>query len=757
MANTPDLVLDSKLETYYLPDCTVETVHAYHEPNPNSRRRLVTRTEHWRREKKIGSGAYGSVWLEKCTQGARSDREIRAVKQIEISGRFGAIDYNRELEAIAKFSHSRYERCFVKSLGWYDSPEYLLIAMEYLEIGDLSAYLNENPPLPEGQAQELAYQILDGLNMMHDNNFAHRDLKPNNILIQSHPPDEWWIKISDFGISKRIEEAPGASTTLRGTSSYIAPELYGLINRGTPFASDIWALGQIVFQLLTKEMVFEHLGSLASYVMQANKFPTGRLAKSSALSVGFINSLMCPIPNDRMTAAMAISHTWIQSKPSPSNLETMISLNTQESSPINSVPATTAISHTWVEPNLSLSGSENITPPYTQDLSTISSMTETSISWNTNPSYPAPEMVDDVLNSKVDPHHIDIQLWRKFDVGNLYSSVDNKVTFSPNGEWLVIPAGRQTRLYNTLDGTSVSTLIEEDDCIHIAAFSPNGEYLATHGRWLIIWGVAPGLRFLHTIFGVWYSVQCIAFSQDKKLVACSSASRVEVWDVESSEKLFMFEHPKSNGVPLTFSPDGLRLLRYVSVDNRVWIQDLDTGDFFVSSKSTTFRSTGPTFSPGGRYLAYSYGAVIYVLDLTKETSKVDPPKVGTKSYRRITGSWVVECPDHWVKVQLDDHIVGPLAFSPNGNFLAACIEHNGKELSDNWIWTIVLWSVVQSGNGTFKLEELHRSRDFDQGYKIGSHPHLAFSLDGTLFVSSNFGKDSIGVWRADTRGYLLND
>ncbi|KAJ5979385.1 Tetratricopeptide-like helical [Penicillium viridicatum] len=297
MANIPDLVRDSKLEAYYLPRCNVETVHQYHEPDPNSRRRLVTRTEHWQRRKKVGSGTYGSVWVEKCTQGARSDRKIPAVKQIYINGRFGPIDYNRELEVIAKCSHPKYERCFVKSLGWYDSPEYPLIAMEYLEAGDLLAYLHTRPALPEVQAQEITYQILDGLTMMHDNNFVHRDVKPNNILIQSHPPDEWWVKISDFGISKRIEEAPGASTTLRGTSGYIAPELYGLVERGPPFASDIWALGQIVFQLLTKEMAFKHLGSLASYVMKVNQFPTGGLTNSSALSVEFISSLMCASPN----------------------------------------------------------------------------------------------------------------------------------------------------------------------------------------------------------------------------------------------------------------------------------------------------------------------------------------------------------------------------------------------------------------------------------------------------------------------------
>ena len=49
----------------------------------------------------------------------------------------------------------QYERCFVKSFGWYDSPEHLFIAMEYLELGDLKCYLDCNPPLPEREARDI--------------------------------------------------------------------------------------------------------------------------------------------------------------------------------------------------------------------------------------------------------------------------------------------------------------------------------------------------------------------------------------------------------------------------------------------------------------------------------------------------------------------------------------------------------------------------------------------------------------------------
>ncbi|KAJ5932227.1 Tetratricopeptide-like helical [Penicillium verrucosum] len=299
MAWISDLIRDSKLETHFLPDCRVETVHRFQESDPISGQRLVTRSEHWCREKRVGGGGSGSVWLEKRTKGGRpgQDGAVRAVKQIDMDTRFGSIDYHRELEAIAKFSHPRYERCFVKSFGWYEGPNQLFISMEYLEIGDLFTYLypkTPTSPLPEAEAREIAYQILDGLSMMHQNGFAHRDLKPNNILIKSHPPNEWWIKLADFGITKRIGESYGHSTTVKGTPRYFAPEIWGFVEPGSAYATDIWALGAIIFEVLTKKPTFATAGLLAKYKTQQD-FPVTMLidAGISQSGVDFVLSLIC--------------------------------------------------------------------------------------------------------------------------------------------------------------------------------------------------------------------------------------------------------------------------------------------------------------------------------------------------------------------------------------------------------------------------------------------------------------------------------
>ncbi|KAJ5926171.1 hypothetical protein N7516_007944 [Penicillium verrucosum] len=300
MPTIPDWVLDSKLETHFLPGSQYETVHTYYEQESLSHR-PVKKSEHWQREKKIGDGGFGEVWLERCTKGNSHGHDVRAIKQMEVRRQ---VDYG----------HQQYERCFVKSFGWYETEARLFIAMEYLELGDLQDYLlDQSQPLPEFEAQCIMSQILEGLDLMHENGYAHRDLKPNNILLRSCPPNDWWVKIADFGISKRVEDSLGKSTTIKGTFGYIAPELFGFTPKGTPYAVDIWAAGEIMFQVLTKQPTFKHPGLVFNYVQTPNIFPSNQLLANEVSQPGveFVLSLMHPTPAGRRSAKDALQHSWI--------------------------------------------------------------------------------------------------------------------------------------------------------------------------------------------------------------------------------------------------------------------------------------------------------------------------------------------------------------------------------------------------------------------------------------------------------------
>lgn len=73
----------------------------------------------------------------------------------------------------------QYAEYFVKSYGWYDEPDWLYITMEYCEMGDLGEHLELKKAIVESEVWEIAGQVLEGLTLMHAEDFAHRDLKPS--------------------------------------------------------------------------------------------------------------------------------------------------------------------------------------------------------------------------------------------------------------------------------------------------------------------------------------------------------------------------------------------------------------------------------------------------------------------------------------------------------------------------------------------------------------------------------------------------
>ena len=189
-----DLVRDWKLESIVQDTCTVHSRHVS-DPAAGLWRRQVQ--ERWQRKQELGRGSFGVVWLEQCVSGPSQGR-LRAVKELRKTSSGPRADDSKELAAILKFSHERvgyslntlgldilshtdgqrqYQDCFVRSFGWFETDRSTFITMEYLPLGDLEHHLSK--PLPENQACTISQQILQGLAFMHENKFAHRDLKPS--------------------------------------------------------------------------------------------------------------------------------------------------------------------------------------------------------------------------------------------------------------------------------------------------------------------------------------------------------------------------------------------------------------------------------------------------------------------------------------------------------------------------------------------------------------------------------------------------
>ncbi|KAJ5902563.1 kinase-like protein [Penicillium taxi] len=207
----------------------------------------------------------------------------------------------------------KYDSFFVKSLGWCENERYLCIAMEYMEHGDLRRNLQSRSPLSEQEIQQITIQILMGLQHLHDNGYIHRDLKPENVLVMSKGPN-WWVKISDFGISKRFDE--NNTDTRIGTPGYMAPERLKLYPPGTEhlrptYSMDIWSLGIMVFHMLFNCYPFPG-NSLMSY-LQTSIFPSIALSPSvNPDALSFCKSLLAADALTRPSAKGALENTWLK-------------------------------------------------------------------------------------------------------------------------------------------------------------------------------------------------------------------------------------------------------------------------------------------------------------------------------------------------------------------------------------------------------------------------------------------------------------
>ncbi|KAJ5234999.1 uncharacterized protein N7469_004167 [Penicillium citrinum] len=294
------------------------TIHVELQIDRNQRRRQVEIETRWTRDRIIGSGAFGDVWLESKQRLEEDGRAMRAVKVISKRRmQDWRIDYEKELLALAKFSKRSYqqENVLVEFFGWYEDKSHLYISMEYFELGDLSQHISSS--LSEEDVKQITTDLLHGLRIVHQEKFAHRDLKPKNIFVVQKPPVScWWVKIGDFGISKRARGDTELHTEI-GTALYKAPEISGYYEStknlyGYDQAVDMWSLGCVVFELLTQTVPFEDALSILKFCDGKLPFPEDELLLKVGLEgTAFVRSLIQANPRHRLTASDALESPWI--------------------------------------------------------------------------------------------------------------------------------------------------------------------------------------------------------------------------------------------------------------------------------------------------------------------------------------------------------------------------------------------------------------------------------------------------------------
>ena len=153
---------------------------------------------------------------------------------------------------------------------------HLFMVMEMLEGWTLGDLIHYRAPLKPALAIAIATQICDALEEAHRRRLVHRDLKPDNVLLTT-VEDGLWAKVLDFGIARAMRD-PDASLTVNqstveiaGTPSYMSPEQ--ILGKEPDPRSDLYALGIILFEMLTKRRPFDDESSVALCMKHLNEVP----------------------------------------------------------------------------------------------------------------------------------------------------------------------------------------------------------------------------------------------------------------------------------------------------------------------------------------------------------------------------------------------------------------------------------------------------------------------------------------------------
>jgi serine/threonine-protein kinase len=198
----------------------------------------------------LGRGGMGVVYKARQT---RLNRLV-ALKMILTGVHAGSEQLARfraEAQVVARLQHPHIVNIY--DVGEHQGLPYL--ALEYVDGGNLAQLLEGAPQQPIRRAAELTATLAAAVDHAHRRGIVHRDLKPANVLLMA----DGTPKITDFGLAKQLDAgaARTASGAVLGTPSYMAPEQAGGKGKHIGPATDVYALGAILYELLTGRPPFQ--------------------------------------------------------------------------------------------------------------------------------------------------------------------------------------------------------------------------------------------------------------------------------------------------------------------------------------------------------------------------------------------------------------------------------------------------------------------------------------------------------------------
>ena len=272
----------------------------------------------------LGEGAFGTVY--KATR--KADGMLVAIKEIERSDDADQSEFEREIAALTELSKDGGHPNICRLYACHRTEDINYVVMEIIGGGEILEHLIQGGPYSEITASKYFRELAEGINSIHAHNIIHADLKCENLMLSSWDDSNAVLKVVDFGTSVACEGLGDDVADFKGTAAYCSPERLQ-DDTGCPSkADDMWAVGAILFILLTGSHPFDPQGTMSDedieeVVLSISPDEAGvtrfhdvvldqRVERLSDSSKELIQQLMHPDPTKRMTSGALLGNPWVQ-------------------------------------------------------------------------------------------------------------------------------------------------------------------------------------------------------------------------------------------------------------------------------------------------------------------------------------------------------------------------------------------------------------------------------------------------------------
>jgi WD40 repeat protein len=662
----------------------------------------------------LGRGGMGVVY--KARQLALN--RVVALKMILAGPHAGPQEvarFRREAEAVAQLVHAHIVQIY--DVGECAGRPYL--ALEYVDGGSLDQRTMHTPQAPEAAAR-LVETLAAAMHCAHQRGIIHRDLKPANVLLAGSDSSQTIVlgrsptdvgryepKISDFGLAKLLDAGsvgPTRSGDIVGTPCYMAPEQAEGKSGAIGPATDIWALGAMLYELLTGRPPFQAASALETLIQVRHQDPVSPSRLQPRLPRDLVTICLTCLnkePRKRYASAQALAedlHRFLEGKPIRAR-------------PTNAVERTVK----WVRRR----------PAVAALLAAIVAVTVlgfAAVAWKWREAEANRAEAEAALRESNRRHYQSLIARAQHELNANHFDRARALLREANEKargWEYDYLKRMCELNNlfVLRGNGAP--------VQAVAYSPDGHLLAAgSGDWytgkageLSVWNAHTGER-LWSLSGDLRTVYGVAFDpHSRRLASACADGKVRIHDAQTGRLLWERPGHRSFVNCVAFSPDG-RQLASGSRDKTVCLWDVATGKHIRTFRNHTREVWSVAFSPKGQRLASGdFTGTVHIWD--PQTGMVFRSFGGFDDCRAVAfspdGTWLALAYFSYEIVLWDliDRNAGPIVrFSNAGPILSLAFMPNG----------CLLWSSRQ---GSIKIQDLRTGR---HRYTFQGHEGWAYAV-----------------------------